>query len=181
MILELVAALALVSTTPSQEIGLDPADLCQFVAENLSDTNDPRLTPYVWRTRLFRAAGVDPANDDPAIIRAKMQAYWNRHREALICNVPNSVVRDGSILKLAADSSSSEFLTDVVRRWQLDLNQIDYDTIHNDIEPRGETVLDFVEQEMERAVGTPRESILRRYRNWLVGGGARRARDLPGR
>ena len=181
MLAELAVALSLTATTPSQEIGLDPEELCQFVAENLSDTRATAPTPYVYRTRLFRAAGVDPARDDPATIRTKMQTYWNRHREALICNVPNSVVRDGSILKLAVDSSSSEFLTDVVRRWQLDLNQIDYDTIHNEVDPGGETVLDFVDRQLERAAGSPREATLRRYRNWLVGGGARRARDLvPG-
>lgn len=172
MLVGLAVALALGATTPSQEIGLDPEELCRFVAENLSESSVAAGTRFVYQTRLFRAAGVDPARDDPATIRTKMQTYWNRHREALVCNVPNSIVRDGSILKLAVDSSNSEFLTDVVRRWQLDLNQVDRD---------GETVLDFAVRELEKAAGTPREDTLRRYRNWLESGGARRARDLPAR
>jgi hypothetical protein len=172
MLAQLAMSAALAATTPSEDIGLDVKSICQYVAENLSDTNPNPLTPYVYRTRLFRAAGVDPAMDDYVTIRMKMQTYWNRHRAELVCNVPNSVVRNGNILKLAVDRSSSAFLTDVVRRWQLDLNQIDRD---------GETVLDFTEKQLEGAAGSPREATLRRYRNLLLAGGARRARDLSAR
>ena len=179
MLAELAVALALGATTPSQEIGLDPEELCRFVAENLSESSAAAGTCFVYQTRLFRAAGVDPARDDAATIRTKMQTYWSRHREALVCNVPNSVVRDGSILKLAMDSSNSEFVNDAVRRWRLDLNQIDYDTIYNEIDPGGETVLDWVDRQLLIHAGSNREAILLRYRGILIQGCALRARDLP--
>ena len=181
MLAEFAVALAINASSPSQDIGLDPAELCQFVAENISDHNPGAPTPFVYRTRLFRAAGVDPTRDDAATIRTKMQTYWNRHREALVCSVPNSVVREGSILKLAMDSSNSEFVDDAVRRWQLDLNQIDYDTIYNDIGPEGETLLDWVNSQLVIHAGGNREVILRRYRNIIIPRGALRARDLPAR
>ena len=168
--LELAAALSLATATPERGIGLSVGEICQFVAENISESDPAASTRYVYQTRLFRAAGVDPARDDAATIRSKMQTYWNRHRQALVCNVPNSIVRNGSILKLAVDSSNSEFLNDVARRWKLELNQVDRD---------GETVLDFVTRELEKAAGSPRADTLRRYRNILESAGARRARDLP--
>lgn len=148
---------------------MDVEELCQYVAESLTESDPARGTRYVWETRLYAAAGIDPHQDDAATVRAKMQSYWNRNREALVCNVPNSVVRDGSILKLAVDRSSTEFLTSAIRRWDLDLNQIDSD---------GKTVLDFVEDELAKAAGSSRERTLQRYRNWLLSGGARRAVDL---
>ena len=121
----LLVALALSHAAPSQEadIGRRANDalpilseewtalLCRYVAENLSET-DPReaRSVYRYRTWFYRAAGVDLAADNADTIRSKMQLWWNANQDAVRCNVPNSVIRNGSILRLAADRSSSEFL-----------------------------------------------------------------------
>lgn len=156
-------------TSYSSQINLDPGELCQFVAENLSESNASRGTRYVYQTRLFAAAGVDPHTDTREVISRKMKAWWSKNQHRLICNVPHSIVRDGSILKLAVDSSSSEFINDAVRRWRVDLNRIDAD---------GTTVLDFIDAEREKARESPRFATLNRYYNIFASGGAKHARDL---
>jgi hypothetical protein len=144
--------------------------LCLYVAENPSET-DPREARSVYRYRswLYRAAGVDLAADDADTIRSRMQLWWNANQDALRCNVPNSVIRNGSILRLAADRSSSEFLTDAARRWRLDLNYRD----PND----GGTVLDWLDDQI--LIAHPnRAPTLIRYRTMIQNVGGLRARDL---
>ena len=153
----------------ASQINLNVDDLCQYVAENPAETDSSRGTRFVYQTRLFAAAGVDPHTDTREVISSKMQAWWSQHQHLLICNVTNSIVRDGSILKLAVDSSSSEFINDVVRRWRVDLNRIDAD---------GTTVLDFIEQQRERNRTSSRFQILDNYYTIFVTNGAKHARDL---
>jgi hypothetical protein len=119
MLTTLMLALAAQAAPPTP---LQVADMCMFVAENNLETDSAHSTRWAWRTRFFRAAGVDAAADDVATIRAKMQRWWSANQERLLCNVPNSIVRDGSILRLAVDSSGSDFITDAVRRWRIDHN-----------------------------------------------------------
>jgi hypothetical protein len=115
MLAGMIAALSLIAANPSPGIGLDVPDICQFVAENPSESDHSQHTRFVYQTRLYQAAGVDPSRDVAATIRTKMQTWWNLYQNQLICNVPNSFVRNGNILKLAVDRSSSEFINDAVR------------------------------------------------------------------
>lgn len=172
MLTGMIATLSLLAATPNTDIGLSVPELCRFMAENLSETDPSRHTRFVYQTRLYQAAGVDPSRDVAATIRTKMQTWWNLYQDQLICNVPNSLVRNGSILKLAVDRSSSEFINDAVRRWKVDLNRIDAD---------GTTVLDFIEQQRIDAQGLPRFDTLNRYYNIFSSNGAKHARDLPPR
>jgi hypothetical protein len=173
----LSACLGLLSTSAAtaasgdtfKSSGRTVADFCQFVAENIRETDEPEYA-FVYRMMLFKAAGVDPVHDDKSAVALKMSAWWAKHRKSLTCSVPNSVVRDGNILKVAVDRSSSDFLTDVVRRWRLDVNQVDAD---------GKTVLDFVDEEIATSGVEGRKDTLRRYRNWIIQAGGKRASDLP--
>lgn len=144
--------------------------LCHYVAENLSET-DPQepLSRYRYRTWFYRAAGVDLTSDDAEAIRSKMQSWWTANQDAVRCNVPNSVIRNGSIFRLAADRSSSEFLTDAAHRWRVDLNYRD----PND----GGTVLDWLDDQI--IIAHPnRAPTLIRYRTMIQNVGGLRARDL---
>ena len=169
MLTGMITALSLVAANPGPGIGLDVETLCILVAENLSETDVSRHTRFRYQSRLFQAAGVDASRDDAAMKSTKMQTWWNLYQDQVICNVTNSIVRNGSILKLAVDSSSSEFINDAVRRWKVDLNRIDAD---------GTTVLDFIEQERIKARGTPRFAILNSYYNIFSTNGAKHRRDL---
>lgn len=174
----LAASLLLLAVGPwasaraSNPPGLDMETLCRFMAENIKVTgsdSEAALYEYVYRRDLFRAAGVDPRQDDKARTRLKMQAYWNRHRQAMTCNIPHSFVRDGNILKLAVDRSNTNFLQDAIYRWELDLNLVDRD---------GTTLLDFLDSELARDKGTPRADTLNRYRTMVLAHGGKRAREL---
>ncbi|CAN1528062.1 hypothetical protein MCERH10_01292 [Caulobacteraceae bacterium] len=169
MLVGMMTALSLMAANPSPGVGLNVPELCQFVAENLSESDTSRHTRFRYQRRLFQAAGVDPSIDDAATKQTKMQTWWNLYQDQLICNVPHSIVRNGNILKLAVDRSSSEFINDAVRRWKVDLNLIDAD---------GTTVLDFIDQERLKAQGTPRFATLNSYYNIFAGGGAKHRRDL---
>lgn len=145
-------------------------ELCQFVADKLHEPDATAGTKYVYQSILFARAGVDAQADDAATRARKMQAWWNREQQSLYCNVLNSNVRDGHILRLAVDRSASDFLTDVVRRWKLDLN-------HRD-RHHGGTVLDFIDEEIAKSRGTPRETVLRRYEQLIATHGGKRQREL---
>lgn len=166
-ILFALVALAFPDPVPN----LDVDDLCVFVAENIRESDPSKGTTYVWQTQLYEAANIDAHNDDGAAVRAKMQAFWNQYQDRLLCNVPNSVVRNGSILRLAADRSSTQFIQSVTYRWGLDLNYVD----RND----GGTVLDWLDKEFDSAAaGTGRKNIISRYRRIMIDHGAKRASEL---
>jgi hypothetical protein len=60
-------------------------------------------------------------------------------------------------------------VTDVVRRWKLDVNLVD---------PDGTTVLDFVDEQIAITGNEGRKDILRRYRNWILQAGGKHASEL---
>lgn len=145
------------------------ADLCLFVAENNRETDTNAGTTFAYQTRIYRAACVNPQQDSAQVIQAKIQNFWNRYHDQLSCNVPNSIVRDGNILKLAVDRSSTDFINDSVRRWKVNLNHVDADN---------KTVLDFIEAERTKSVGTPRHAILNRYFTIFRSNGAKFKREI---
>lgn len=176
MITALLAAALAASSPQDKPLGLSRSvdDICMFVAENpydeLTDMPPPH-TGRVYRTLMLQAAGVKIGTDDAETIRIKMQRWWTASQDKLLCNVANSIVRDGSILRLAVDRSNSDFINDAARRWRVDLNYRD--------KTDGGTVLDFIDGQMKISEGTGRFDILRRYRTILEGVGAKRAKDLP--
>lgn len=142
------------------------SELCFAVAEQ---TRDPQGVRY-YRHILFKLAGVDPTIDDEAVTARKMQLYWNTHQDDLYCSNMSSMIGDAHILRLAVERSSSDFVNDVVRRWRLDLN-------HQDRRSGG-TVSDYLNEEISKATGTPRENSLRRFQTLFSRNGGRRAADL---
>lgn len=144
-------------------------ELCRFVAENLSESNSTVGTRFVYQTRIYRAACVNPQQDSAEVIQAKVQNFWNRYHDSLVCNVPHSIVRNGNILKLAVDSSSTDFINDSVRRWKVNINHVDADN---------KTVLDFIDEERTKSVGTSRHATLNRYFNIFRSNGAKFKREI---
>ena len=146
-------------------------DLCLFVAENILDTSGG-AGKWAWQSLFYSAGGVtraEVAAKSPAI-NDKMRSWWAANQDRLTCNVVNSIVRDGSILRLAVDSASSDFLRDAVWRWKVDLNYRD--------RRDGGTVLDFVDAQIAHSPTSPRVAFLKRYANWFEMHGGKRARDL---
>ena len=104
------------------------------------------------------------------VVQAKIQDFWKRRGPSLTCNLIGFTVRDGSILKLAVEKNSRAFLNDAVRRWKVDLNQVDASD--------GRTLLDYVGDEREKARGTSNEAVMQRYYEMLRREGARHRHEL---
>lgn len=147
-------------------------ELCLFMVEGLVDSSKPSNTrAYLYRDMMRKAAGVDMAVDDRPTETAKMQRWWNAHQHQLKCNVTNSVVRDGHIMRLAVDRSQGEFIRDVVFRWKLDINYRD---------PKdGGTVLDWIDDQLvTNNYNTNHTFLLNRWKTMLETYGGKRAKDL---
>lgn len=147
---------------------VDVADLCQFVAEKVTETSPGAKTSYVYQSKIYKAACVE-AGDSPKVIQAKVQNFWNRYHDKLVCSALNSTVQNGHILKLAVDRSSTEFINDTVRRWRVNLNHVDSDK---------KTVLDFIDEERKKAAGTQRLSTLDRYYQIFRTNGAKYSSEI---
>lgn len=148
---------------------LNPAQFCNTVGDQLQRP-DPRLgTTYDYQNRIYEAACIQPG-DSVSVIQAKVQSFWNEYHDQLTCNQVNSRVRNGNILKFAIEKNSRNFINDAVRRWGVSLNHVDSSD--------NQTVLDFIESEMQRTRGTPNEGILRRYFDLFRANGAKHRREL---
>ena len=154
------------TTCPNQ---LNPGQLCNAVNDQVEETVDNIGTRFNYQTRIYRAACVEQT-DSPGVVQAKIQNFWNQYHSELNCNLLGFSVRGGSILKLAVERDSSNFINDAVRRWKVNLNHVD--SVDN------KTVLDFIEAEMTRSRGTPNENIMRRYHNLFRTNGAKYSREI---
>jgi len=168
--INLLLSSLLAALTPNGPSEREVDELCGFVSDQVTETDSGKHTRFTYQSILFRWAGVDARVDGKEETARKMQVYWKANADQLYCNELNSSIRNAHILLLAIDRNSNEFINDVVRRWHVDLNVVDKFT--------GGTVLDFVEQQLAQAKGTPREPALSRYRAMLLGNGARRAREI---
>ncbi len=151
---------------PSEAAGA-VLEICNFVSNQLSA--DDLSIRYVYRERIYKLASANPRRDPPDYLARKIQHLWARQNQDFRCHQLGFSVVDGGILKMAIERNANEFINDVVRRWRLWLNSRDY---------TGTTVLDYVDQELVRALGHNMEPVLRRYRNLLIAGGAKHAAEL---
>ncbi|MFL5784461.1 MAG: hypothetical protein ACJ76H_07635 [Bacteriovoracaceae bacterium] len=148
---------------------INAAEFCTAVGMQLSETNPANGTRYSYQTKIYKAACVE-TNDSPEVIQAKIQNFWNRYHDQLVCNQLGSMVKNGNVLKLAVEKNSNEFINDTVRRWHVNLNHVD-NSDHK-------TVLDFIDEQLAQAQGTPLEATLRRYQTLFKNNGAKNSRDL---
>ena len=114
--------------------------VCNAVSSQLSatDSGDQHLQ-FSYRKILFDRASADPRRDPPVHVAKKMRHLWTREGERFVCNQLGSLIENGSLLKLAVEKRSSDFIDDVTRRWNLWPNFIDNS---------GETVLDYIDKEL---------------------------------
>ena len=122
---------------------LEPADVCEAVSGQMLETDESRGTHYSYQTKIYALAGVQVSKDGPELIRRKIQAWWKADAKRMVCSQLNFSVHNGGILKLAVERNSRDFLNDMVRKWQVDVNVVD--------SADGKTVLDYVEREIEEA------------------------------
>lgn len=125
---------------------------------------------YQYQTMIFSASCVVNSDSDD-VIKAKVQNFWNKYHDRLLCNQFNFNPRNGNILKLAVAKQSGRFIADAVSRWQISLNHVD-DADHL-------TVLDYIEQRRASAgENTPYGRTLKRYYDQFKAAGAKHSREL---
>lgn len=147
----------------------DAVQLCNAVSDQIAQTDPASPDKYSYQTKIRAAACVEPEDDD-ALVRGKVQAFWNAHHAGLHCSQLGFSIENGHLLKLAIENNSKDFINDAVRKWQVDLNHVDA--------ADGRTVLDYVVDERARARGTNLEPTLERYETLLRKHGAKRRSEL---
>jgi hypothetical protein len=139
--------------------------ICNAVSDQLTDRST-RLF-YQHRKLFFGYSRASNLRDPGDHIAKKVQHFWATYNQSLVCNQLGFTIPSGSLLKLAIERDSRQFINDVARRWNLWLNGLDQ---------TGETVLDFVDAEIER--GGALVGQMRTYRDILTRSGAKRAAEL---
>ena len=144
--------------------------ICTSINSQERARDNPAEYAYEYEKKIYLAARVDFKSDSGASARAKLQAFWRTHQRDLRCQANNFNVRDGSVLKYAANTRGFGLLDDAARVWHVDLNIIDPSD--------GRTVLDYVESLIPQFAGTATGTNMENYRQVLSLSGAKHARDL---
>ena len=99
---------------------------------------------YGYQEALWEMSCAKPGFDRIETAKVKIQKMWNSYRERMRCyNYPGFSASEKNIAKFSAESGFTTFLTEAVKRYDLDMNFIDPGD--------GKTVLDFI-QDREIAV-----------------------------
>jgi hypothetical protein len=146
----------------------DVARLCNEVGDQLQTDEGDGLT-YNYERRLKHAACVQKI-DSVELEQEKIRRFWSQNQSRLTCTQLGFSVRKGSLLKLAVERNARSFINDAVRRWKVDLNQVDASD--------GRTVLDYIQDELLKERGTRNEANLQRYFDFFRRFGAKLQREL---
>lgn len=159
-----VSLVALADDCPS------PAKLpavCMAISNAQKDTSGKYTFHY---EKLICDAACVASSDTDEVRGDKIRRMWKANEDKLVCNSPRFDVQQGNVLKYAASVRFEDFLFDAAMVWKVDLNRVDPSD--------GRTVLDYVQEELERNKGTSVESKLRSYYDMLRSSGAKHRREL---
>lgn len=122
--------------------------------------------------QVVRAAGVQINSKPSAAEKNQVRLMWNRFEEKglLVCNNLQFDVANGSILKFAASSLFDPFIyfaADV----KIGLTHVD--------ESDGRTILDYLQDKMKSAAGSPLHEKFQAYYDVLRAAGAKHRSELP--
>lgn len=147
-------------------------NICMYVVGFSEAEPDPSHNyRYQWQVKFARAAQAEGEIDTPEE-EARLQRVWRRFEDKglLVCNSLQFDVPNGSIVKNAAIISADAFI-DFVAQHKLGLSRVD--------ESDGRTLLDYIQDHMERTKGGEIEKKLRIYYQQLRAAGAKHRRELP--
>ena len=104
---------------------------------------------YGYQETLWEMSCAKPGFDTIETAKVKIQKMWNKHRESMRCyGYPGFTASEDNIAKFSAESGFTTFLTEAVKRYNLDMNFIDPGD--------GKTVLDFIKEQETYVRSTPR-------------------------
>lgn len=181
--LSLLASMATapaLTVAPSQHSGIQeddcelvfPADrfrsLCGFIDSQVTEP-EGSIDFYSYQRKAYDVGKVT-LRDSATSTRKKVQHLFVLNQSIMDCDALSFSVSNGSMLKLAVARKFDDFIQEAVVDWRVPLNRVD--------QSDGRTVLDFINDELARASGTPLEGKLRYYQQTFRAAGARTAREL---
>lgn len=162
---------ALAATAVAAQECPNPAKLkniCMMVSERVQDKDPAVKHRYRYRTQIMAASCVEPG-DAPAAMRAKVDAMWRQNQQRLICNSLQFDMQNGSIVKFALNQHFDAFLDDAIELG-VPLNLVDASD--------GKTVLDYVQDKIQRNAGKETAKTLQAYYDRLRKAGAKHRSEL---
>lgn len=145
-------------------------NICMMVESRSKDPNPLGHYEYTYQRKLLDAACVDYANDSEEVIAAKVRRMWLKFENThLVCNSVKFDTTNGNILKFAVASRFDHVIFNATQ-WKVNLNRID--------EVDKKTVLDYVQDQLEKHKGTITESTLKKYYKQLRDAGAKYSWEL---
>lgn len=144
-------------------------NICASLNAQSTEDDPESLNAYVYQTKIFEASCVLPS-DSEIDKKKKVQSFWNKYGKDLACDNTAFNVRGGSIVKYAVSERFDDFIHDVSRKWQVNLNKID------SVDQR--TVLDYVRDEKLASTRPADIQKLQTYYNLLKAAGAKHKSEL---
>lgn len=126
---------------------------------------------YIWtyQRKILEAACVDLEKDSEEVIAQKISRVWNENEDSLVCSSTRFDVPRGNILKFAVNMKFTAFIGDMIQ-WKVNLNKVDATD--------NKTVLDYIEDQIQRNKGYSVEQTLNMYYRVLREAGAKHRREL---
>lgn len=160
----------------------DFAELCIAINESEAAEIGPGVDykfSHKYQEVLWRISCADPQKDSLAVARIKIQCMWNKYRTQFRCRDVNATIPEGNVAKYSIDCGRTTFLTEAIKRYQLDMNFID--------PADGETLMDFLQKQRKRfleEIPTINSQVreYNRYYHLFKKSGAKHAKQLlPGK
>lgn len=100
---------------------------------------------YAYQETLWKISGANPEAEDLKGEYQKVARMWDKYRECFRCSFhTDSVANEKNILKFSIDSGFTVFISEAVKKYNLDVNFID--------PADGKTVMDFLKDQI-RIIG----------------------------
>lgn len=144
--------------------------LCMAINTHLPESSNTSPNLYAYQTIILNAACADPLNDAEDEVRRKVQIFWEKFQDELVCDLATFNVANGNLLKYGVNRGFNDFVHDVTNVWQVNLNRVD----HSD----ERTVLDYIRDERDSLQGTAIGRRLSEYHEQFRAAGAKYKSEL---
>ena len=150
--------------------------VCHAIYEKQMAPDPKPGVGYQYQESIWTMSCAKPGVDTIETAKVKIQKMWNENREDFRCyNYPNYFASDKNIAKFSLETGFTAFLSEAVKRYDLDMNFIDPGD--------KKTVLDFIQDQEAHVRSTPpvdteRADEYNRFYKLLRSKGAKHATEL---
>ncbi|MGV8946365.1 MAG: toxin-antitoxin system YwqK family antitoxin [Lutibacter sp.] len=150
--------------------------VCHAISEKQMANPPKPGVSYGYQEWIWEMSCAVPGQDIIESAKPKIQLMWNTNRTLFRCyNYPHYISSEKNITKFSLDTGFSAFVTEAVKRFELDMNFID--------PADGKTILDFIKDQRELILNRPpvdqeRADEYQRFYKLLKSNGAKHASEL---